>query len=53
MPCEFRPHPDLPDVIVTPHTGGGSRNSMSAVVERSTANIRRFLAGEPLQDRVI
>ena len=43
------PFADLPEVIVTPHLGGGSRNSMAAVVERSTANIRRFLAGEPLE----
>jgi len=44
------PFADLPEVIVTPHLGGGSRNSMSGVVERCTANIRRFLAGEPLMD---
>jgi phosphoglycerate dehydrogenase-like enzyme len=46
------PFADLPQVIVTPHVGGGSRNSMAGVVERSTANIRRFLAGEPLRDQV-
>ncbi len=46
------PFADLPEVIVTPHLGGGSRNSMSGVVERSTANIRRFLAGEPPHDLV-
>ena len=44
------PFADLPQVIVTPHLGGGSRNSMSGVVERCTANIRRFLAGEPVLD---
>lgn len=44
------PFADLPEVIVTPHLGGGSRNSMSGVVERCTANIRRFLAGEPVVD---
>ena len=44
------PFADLPGVIVTPHLGGGSRNSMSGVVERCTANIRRFLAGEPVFD---
>ena len=44
------PFADLPEVIVTPHLGGGSRNSMSGVVERCAANIRRFLAGEPLVD---
>jgi phosphoglycerate dehydrogenase-like enzyme len=46
------PFADLPQIIVTPHVGGGSRNSMAGVVERSTANIRRFLAGEPLRDEV-
>jgi phosphogluconate 2-dehydrogenase len=46
------PFADLPDVIVTPHLGGGSRNSMSAVVERCVANITRLLNGEPLADLV-
>jgi phosphoglycerate dehydrogenase-like enzyme len=52
-PGRVNPFADLPSVIVTPHVGGGSRNSMAAVVERSTANIRRFLAGEPLRDVVV
>ena len=46
------PFADLPEVIVTPHLGGGSRNSIAGVVERSAANITRFLAGEPLRDPV-
>jgi phosphoglycerate dehydrogenase-like enzyme len=46
------PFADVPEVIVTPHVGGGSRNSMNGVVERSTANIRRFLAGEAVLDQV-
>ena len=46
------PFADLPEVIVTPHLGGGSRNSMNGVVERCTANIRRFLAGEPVLDQI-
>jgi phosphoglycerate dehydrogenase-like enzyme len=46
------PFADLPDVIVTPHAGGGSRRSLDGVVERSAANIRRFLAGEALVDLV-
>lgn len=46
------PFADLPDVIVTPHLGGGSRRSLDGVVERSAANIRRFLAGETLVDLV-
>ncbi|MFL5679269.1 MAG: 2-hydroxyacid dehydrogenase [Chloroflexota bacterium] len=46
------PFADLPQVIVTPHLGGGSRNSMSAVVERCVANIERLLRGDPLADVV-
>ena len=46
------PFADLPGAIVTPHIGGGSRNSMAGVVERCTANIRRLLAGEPLHDPI-
>jgi len=44
------PFADLRAVIVTPHLGGGSRGSVSRVVERSAANIGRFLAGEPVRD---
>jgi phosphoglycerate dehydrogenase-like enzyme len=46
------PFADLPQVIVTPHVGGGSRNSMAGVVDRCTANIRRLFAGEPLADPI-
>ena len=38
----LNPFADVPEIIVTPHLGGGSRNSMNGVVERSTANIRLF-----------
>lgn len=48
----MNPFADVPEVIVTPHLGGGSRNSMNGVVERSTANIRRFLAGQEVADRI-
>jgi phosphoglycerate dehydrogenase-like enzyme len=44
------PFADLPAVIVTPHLGGGSRGSVTRMVERSAANIGRFLAGEPVRD---
>ena len=47
------PFADVPNVLVTPHLGGASRNSMAGVVERCTANIRRLLAGEPLRDQVL
>lgn len=46
------PFADLPDVIVTPHLGGASRRSLEGVVTRCAANIRRFLAGEPIVDPV-
>jgi phosphoglycerate dehydrogenase-like enzyme len=46
------PFADVPDVIVTPHLGGASRNSMNATIERCGANITRFLAGEPVHDEV-
>ena len=46
------PFADVPGILVTPHLGGGSRNSMNGVVERCTANIRRFLAGEPILNEV-
>ena len=46
------PFADVPEVIVTPHLGGASRNSMNATIERCGANITRFLAGEPVHDEV-
>jgi phosphoglycerate dehydrogenase-like enzyme len=46
------PFADLPAVIVTPHTAGGSHRSLDGSISRSAANIRRFLAGEPLVDLV-
>ena len=46
------PFADVPEVIVTPHLGGASRNSMTATIERCGANITRFLAGEPIHDPV-
>ena len=46
------PFADLPAVIVTPHLAGGSRGSVARMVERSAANIGRFLAGEPVRDMI-
>ncbi len=46
------PFSDLPDVIVTPHVGGGSRNSLEGMVLRIAANIERYVAGEPVADPV-
>lgn len=46
------PFADLPQVFVTLHLGGASHGSLTGMVERSAANIRRFLAGEAVQDLV-
>jgi phosphoglycerate dehydrogenase-like enzyme len=46
------PFVDVPGILVTPHLGGGSRNSMTGVVERCGANIRRLLDGLPVADVV-
>jgi len=43
---------DLPEVIVTPHTSGLGPRYWERVVEQFTANLRRFLAGEPLTNVV-
>jgi phosphoglycerate dehydrogenase-like enzyme len=44
------PFADLPQVLVTLHLGGASNGSARRMVQRSAANIRRFLAGEPVHD---
>jgi hypothetical protein len=35
-------------LIVAPHLGGGSHGSVARTVERSTANIVRLLASDPV-----
>lgn len=47
------PFSDLPQVIVTPHTAGPSRRGVTALLQRSFANICCVLAGEPPQDRIV
>ena len=46
------PFADLPQVLVTLHLAGASNGSTRRMVERSAANIRRFLAGEPVHDLI-
>jgi hypothetical protein len=41
------PFTDLPNVLIMPHTAGGSRDAVSRALLMSTDNIRRVLAGEP------
>ncbi|MCB0161329.1 MAG: hypothetical protein KDD83_24510 [Caldilineaceae bacterium] len=46
------PFPDLPQVIVTPHTAAPSRRGLQAILERLIANILRMLAGELIVDPI-
>jgi phosphoglycerate dehydrogenase-like enzyme len=46
------PFTDLPQVIVTPHMGGGSRAAVGRAIQMAIANIARYLRGEPLLDLV-
>lgn len=43
----------LENCHVTPHVGGGHRDEGHALVRHFLANLRRFVAGEPLNDRVM
>jgi phosphoglycerate dehydrogenase-like enzyme len=42
----------MPDVIVTPHTSGLGPRYWERVMEQFVANLRRFVAGEPLENLV-
>jgi len=46
------PFTDLPQVIVTPHIAGGSRAAIGRGIQMATANIARYLRGEPVLDTV-
>jgi len=43
---------DHPEVIVTPHTSGLGPRYWERVLEQFMANLRRFVAGEPLENLV-
>jgi phosphoglycerate dehydrogenase-like enzyme len=43
---------DLPNVLVSPHVAGSFHGYMDRVVELFCENLRRYLAGEPLQNVV-
>ena len=43
---------DLPEVIVTPHTSGLGPRLWERAMEQFTANLRRFVGGEPLENVV-
>ena len=42
----------LPNVLVSPHAAALSEHENQRIVELFVANLRRFLAGEPLENRV-
>ncbi len=46
------PFYDLPNVIITPHTSWSSGRVLDRSVELFAANLRRYVAGEPLHNRV-
>ncbi|HEY3413416.1 MAG TPA: D-2-hydroxyacid dehydrogenase [Armatimonadota bacterium] len=43
---------NLPQVIVAPHSGGASPNSLARTLDLFQDNLRRYLAGEPLRNVV-
>ena len=50
--ADGNPFTDLPQVVVTPHTAGGTSRGVQVILERSVANIKRVLAGEPIVDPI-
>jgi len=43
---------DLPNVVLTPHIAGSLGNEVARMGDLAIAEVRRFLAGEPLQHEV-
>jgi glyoxylate reductase len=43
----------LPNVVLTPHVGGGTREAFSAMTQAVVANVDAFFNGEPLPHPVI
>ncbi|MPZ49373.1 MAG: D-2-hydroxyacid dehydrogenase [Dehalococcoidia bacterium] len=39
---------DMPNVIISPHSAGGSERSLERTIDIFCGNLRRYLAGEPL-----
>jgi len=49
---EGHPLLGLPNCFITPHTAGGHRQEQHTLVRHFLANFQRYLAGEPLLDRL-
>ncbi|MEJ7713823.1 MAG: NAD(P)-dependent oxidoreductase [Pyrinomonadaceae bacterium] len=47
-------HPlwSLPNCFITPHTGGGHADESERLVQHFLGNLQKFLANEPLTDRI-
>jgi lactate dehydrogenase-like 2-hydroxyacid dehydrogenase len=43
---------DVPGTVLTPHTAGGTSDSIPRMVAQALDNVRRFLAGEPVASAV-
>ena len=50
--CPLPPLWDLPNVVVTPHTAGHSDGNEARVAGIFLDNLRRWVRGEPLLNRV-
>ena len=44
---------DVPNVVLSPHTGGATSAALPKMVELTRENLRRFFAGEPLANAVV
>lgn len=44
---------DVPNVVLSPHTGGTTSAAIPKMVELTRENLRRFFAGEPLANPVV
>jgi lactate dehydrogenase-like 2-hydroxyacid dehydrogenase len=43
---------DVPNVVLTPHTAGGTTSSLPLMIGQTFENLRRHFAGEPLASPV-
>ena len=43
---------DVPNTVLTPHTAGGTTDSIPRMVAQAVENVRLFLAGEPVMSPV-
>jgi len=44
---------DVPNVVLSPHTGGATSGAIPQMVALTLENLRRFFAGEPLANAVV